>query len=67
MGEERALRRLAELTEDQRNGLALRVIADLTVDEVASILGKPRGAVKALQRRALATLRRRISAQAVSP
>jgi RNA polymerase sigma factor (sigma-70 family) len=60
-------RLLDELTDDQRNVLALRVIADLSIEEVARILGKPAGAIKALQHRALATLRRRISAEAVSP
>ena len=33
---------------------------DLTGDQVAEMLGKSRGAVKALQRRAVAALRRRL-------
>lgn len=48
----------AELTEDQRDVLALRVIADLTVEQTAHALGKGVGAVKALQRRGLASLKR---------
>jgi RNA polymerase sigma-70 factor (ECF subfamily) len=49
---------LVELTEDQRAVLFLRVIGDMPVLEVARILGKPETAVKALQRRAVARLRR---------
>jgi RNA polymerase sigma-70 factor (ECF subfamily) len=51
---------LEELTEDQRSVLFLRVIGDMPVLEVARILGKPETAVKALQRRAVARLRRRL-------
>jgi RNA polymerase sigma-70 factor (ECF subfamily) len=51
---------LAQLVPDQREVLTLRVVGDLTVDQVADVLGKSRGAVKALQRRAVATLRRRL-------
>lgn len=49
------------LPPDQRDVLALRVVADLTVEQVAGALGKQPGAVKALQRRALANLRRQLS------
>jgi RNA polymerase sigma factor (sigma-70 family) len=48
------------LAPDQREVLMLRVVADLTVDEVATVLGKSPGAVKALQRRGLQALRRRL-------
>lgn len=51
---------LDQLTEQQRDVLALRVIGDLTVEQVAEIVGKRPGAVKALQRRALRTLRKKI-------
>lgn len=67
LGEERLQRLLAELTPDQRQVLALRVIADLSIEQVASLLGKPPGAVKSLQHRALAALRKRIVGEAVSP
>jgi RNA polymerase sigma-70 factor (ECF subfamily) len=50
---------LATLVPDQREVLTLRVVGDLTVDQVAEVLGKSRGAVKALQRRGVAALRRR--------
>jgi RNA polymerase sigma factor (sigma-70 family) len=55
----------AGLTEDQRDVLALRVIADLTVEQTAQALGKGTGAVKALQRRALASLKRSLSQSGV--
>jgi RNA polymerase sigma factor (sigma-70 family) len=51
---------LAELTADQRTVLLLRVVGDLGIDEVAGVLGKRSGAVKQLQRRAVATLQRRL-------
>jgi RNA polymerase sigma-70 factor (ECF subfamily) len=50
------------LTDDQRAVILLRVMADLSVADTAAILGKRPGAVKTLQRRALAALRRRIDA-----
>jgi RNA polymerase sigma factor (sigma-70 family) len=65
LGAERVQRILAELAPDQADVLALRVIADLSVDQVAAALDKSPGAVKALQRRALAILRRRFSAEGV--
>ncbi len=49
---------LEHLTEDQRDVLALRIIGDLTVEQTAAALGKGPGAVKALQRRALASVKR---------
>ncbi|GIG20267.1 RNA polymerase sigma factor SigD [Cellulomonas chitinilytica] len=56
---------LARLTDDQRDVLSLRVVADLTVEQTAAVLGKPVGAVKALQRRGLAAVRRIISREGV--
>jgi RNA polymerase sigma factor (sigma-70 family) len=50
---------LDDLSPDQRDVLVLRLVADLTVEQVAGVLGKRVGAVKALQRRGLAALRRR--------
>lgn len=48
---------LGVLGEDQKEVLSLRIIADLTVEQVAEIMGKSAGAVKQLQRRALDRLR----------
>lgn len=61
-----AVRALDTLTPDQRSVLLLRVVADLPVAEVARILGKQEGAVKTLQRRALAALARAIPMEAVA-
>lgn len=47
----------AGLPDDQRDVLLLRILADLTVEQVGAVLGRTGAAVKALQRRALATLR----------
>jgi RNA polymerase sigma-70 factor (ECF subfamily) len=52
---------LAQLSPDQQSVLTLRVVGDLTVEQVARVTGKPVGAVKALQRRGLATLRRHMA------
>ena len=58
---------LAGLTRDQRAVLHLRMVGGFTIDEIATILGKPPGAVKALQRRALGALRRDERLTVVSP
>lgn len=60
------LRTLSRLSPDQRSVLLLRVVADLSVEEVARILGKSAGAVKSLQRRALLSLARQIDTEGVS-
>ena len=49
---------LATLTTDQRMVLVLRVVQQFSVQETARIIGKNEGAVKLLQHRALASLRR---------
>jgi RNA polymerase sigma factor (sigma-70 family) len=53
---------LATLTDEQRSVLLLRTVGDLSVDAVAAIIGKRPGAVKQLQRRAVAAMRRAIDA-----
>ena len=50
-------------SEDQRAVLLLRIVADLPLEQVAATLGKRVGAVKALQHRALASLRRTLDAR----
>lgn len=52
---------LATLTRDQRDVLMMRIVADLSLEETAEALGKPTGAVKSLQHRALEALRRNIN------
>lgn len=60
VGDARARALLDELPPDQRDVMVLRIIADLTVEQVAEVLGKRAGAVKALQRRALENLRKKV-------
>jgi RNA polymerase sigma-70 factor (ECF subfamily) len=50
----------AALTEDQRQVLYLRIVADLSIEETAELTGKSPGAVKQLHRRALGTVRESI-------
>jgi RNA polymerase sigma-70 factor (ECF subfamily) len=54
---------LRGLSADQREVLVLRVVADLSVADTAAILGRSYEGVRALQRRALAALRRKLSDQ----
>lgn len=49
---------LARLTAEQREVVALRFVADLSIEEVAGITNRTVGAVKAMQHRALAQLAR---------
>jgi RNA polymerase sigma-70 factor (ECF subfamily) len=49
---------LQHLTEDQQQVIILKFVEDLSNREVAEIIGKTEGAVKALQHRGLAALRR---------
>lgn len=46
------------LVPDQRDVLLMRLVGGLTIDEIATNLGKTTGAVKALQRRGLAALKK---------
>jgi RNA polymerase sigma-70 factor (ECF subfamily) len=48
------------LTDDQSAVILLRIVADFSVADTAAILRKRPGAVKTLQRRALAALRRHL-------
>jgi RNA polymerase sigma factor (sigma-70 family) len=66
LGTDRALRALAALTPDQRSVFLLRVLADLSVADVARVLGKTPGAVKTLQRRAIRALAPRVKREGVS-
>jgi DNA-binding NarL/FixJ family response regulator len=54
----RVVAALRELSADQREVLLLRMAGGLTAPEVATILGKTTGAVKALQHRGLASMGR---------
>lgn len=54
------------LTKSQRDVLALRMIAGLSLEQTARVLGKRVGAVKALQHRALASLQKELELAGVS-
>jgi RNA polymerase sigma factor (sigma-70 family) len=52
---------LGRLTDDQRDVVLLRVVADLSVEQTAAAIRKRPGAVRALQHRAIKTLRRHLT------
>src|SRR5215217_886716 len=54
----RVLAAMRQLSDDQREVLLLRMAGGLTAPEVAAVVGKTTGAVKALQHRGLASLSR---------
>jgi RNA polymerase sigma-70 factor (ECF subfamily) len=58
---EELARTLEVLTDDQRQVILLRFMADMSVQEVAKALGRTEGAVKALQHRGLQSLARRLA------
>ena len=66
LGVERVTELLGTLTDDQRAVLTLRIIADMTIDDVASALDKAPGAIKALQRRGLDALRRTLASEGMT-
>lgn len=49
---------LGTLQQDQQEVIALRIVADLSLETTAEIMGKTPGAIKQLQRRALCRLRK---------
>jgi RNA polymerase sigma-70 factor (ECF subfamily) len=56
-------RAMSELTEEQRDVIAMRFGMDMPIREVANALGKSEGAVKQLQARAIAALSHRLDAR----
>ncbi len=56
---------ILELTDDQRQVVGCRFFFNLSVFEVAQMMGKSEGAVKALQFRALERLHRRLASEMV--
>jgi RNA polymerase sigma factor (sigma-70 family) len=57
---ERLAAQLQLLTPEQRDVLLLRFVADLSLEEVAAAQGRSVGSVKALQHRAIESVRRRL-------
>ena len=58
---------LATLPDTQRDVLLLRVVSDLSVEQVAEVIGRSTGAVKQLQRRGLLALREAYVQRGVPP
>lgn len=52
---------IGALRAEQRDVLMLRIVGELSIDDVATVLGKTPGAVKQLQRRGLKALREMVS------
>ena len=55
---------LAELTDEQRDAIALRFFAGLSAREAAEAMGKQEGTVRGIQFRAIGALRRRLGLEA---
>src|SRR3954454_12201229 len=66
IGIEEVHRVLAAISDEQRAVLLLRVLADMSIDDVARAVGKRPGAVKALQRRGLAAVKRELARKGVT-
>jgi RNA polymerase sigma factor (sigma-70 family) len=66
IGAEEVQRLLGILSSDQRAVLLLRILGDLSIDDTAAAIGKSPGAVKQLQRRGLATLKRELERKGVT-
>ena len=66
IGTEEVQRVLSLLSDDQRAVLLLRVVGDLSIEDVAKAVGKRPGAVKALQRRGLASVKRELARKGVT-
>jgi RNA polymerase sigma factor (sigma-70 family) len=60
IGMDEVMRVLAALSPEQRSVLLLRVIGDMSIEDVARAVDKRTGAVKALQRRGLAAIKREL-------
>jgi RNA polymerase sigma-70 factor (ECF subfamily) len=57
---------LDEVAADQAEVLTLRVLADLSIEQTAEVMGRSPGAIKQLQRRALLSLRGILAARGVT-
>lgn len=57
LGESEWAERLDQLSDDQRSVVLLRIVAGLSTEETARVLGKRPGTVRVLQHRALGRLR----------
>lgn len=66
LGELRVRRLCEAVSPAQRDVLLLRLVAGLTIEQVAELLGKSVGAIKALQCRGVLTLRERLQTECVT-
>jgi RNA polymerase sigma factor (sigma-70 family) len=66
LAREHVLEILDMLPDDQREVLTLRIVADLSITQVADIIGRSNGAVKQLQRRGLLTIRHALADRRVT-
>jgi len=58
LSQQRLAQALGDLTEEQQEVIILRFVEGLSIPEVGQVLGKPKGAIKSLQHRALSSLNR---------
>lgn len=65
LANERVRRLIEALPAGQRDVLLLRILGGLTVEQVSKAVGKRAGAVKALQRRGLAALKKALEREGV--
>jgi len=63
---EEVTRLLELLTDEQKEVIVLRTLADLSLEQTADVMGKRVGSIKALQRRAIARLRKHLDTLGVS-
>lgn len=66
IGDERIQEVLEAISPDQRAVLLLRIVADLSLEQVAEAMGKRVGAIKQLQRRGLAAVKRELAKRRVT-
>lgn len=67
LGLQRVVRLLGQLSDEQRDVILLRMVGDLSLNQVAEVVEKPVSAVKALQRRGLRRLQTEILTEVVRP
>ena len=62
LDEEQLMQALTQLTDDQRQVVVLRFFSELSIADTATVMRKTPGSIKALQHRALACMRRVLTA-----
>lgn len=67
LGVDGVRRTLSSLPDDQRDVLLMRLVGDLSVEQVAAAMGRSQGSVKQLQRRGLLALKAQLADRGVTP